>query len=125
MAYIGWLELGGEEFVNVARTSQLSEVMGIDILLSTPESVAWVQAALSEDGYDDITNAPWYDPAAPASEEFAGVYLLNMPGLDDSTASASTTELTTHGARTSSTRNSALNLVGSAALLGTTSRGVE
>ena len=125
MAYDGWLELGGTELVNISRTAELAESLGVDIVYTTPESVEWLQVALSQSGYEDITSTPWYDPRTPASREFIGALILSMPGLDDSTASASTTELTTDGGRSGRVRHGSLNLVGSAALLATTARGAE
>lgn len=125
MAYDGWLEYNGVELVNLSRTVQLANALGLDSVWVEPGSVQWIETALSGTEYDDITTAPWYDAAYPASAEFAGIIPLSFPGLDDSTTQASTTEYVGNGGRTGKQRNSTLSIVGSVALMGSTDRGVE
>lgn len=126
MAYDGWLAFGGEELINVSRTAQLAEVLGVsDAVWTTPESVQWIQDSLAEGGYDDITNAPWYDARHPASAEFAGFIPLSIPSLDDSTASASTSEYTTDGGATTEVRNGTQSIVASVAIIASTDRGAD
>ena len=88
MAYDGWIEFNESELVNLSRTAQLAEALGIDTLWTEPESVEWIQDALGGVDYDVITEAPWYDSGLPASAEFAGIVPLSIAGLDDSTMEA-------------------------------------
>lgn len=125
MAYDGWLDFDGVELVNLSRTAELAEAYGVDVLYTTPESVEWIGAALGGSGYEDVSTAPWFSERHPASGEFMGTILLSAPGLDDSTASASTTELTSSGGRTGRSRATSLNIVCSMAILATTARGAD
>lgn len=125
MAHDGWIEFADEELINVSRTAQLAQVLGIDAVWTTPESVQWIQTALAGAGYDDITEAPWFDPGLPASREFAGIIPLSIPGLDDSTASSTTTEFVTDGGATSKPRNATLSVVASVAIVASTDRGAD
>lgn len=125
MAYDGWVTFNGIELVNLSRTAQLAEALGVDTVWIEPASVDWIQTALGGVGYDDVTEAPWYDPGYPASGEFAGIIPLALQGLDDSTMSATTVEYITDGGRSGTARNATLSIVANVALVGTTDRGVE
>lgn len=125
MAYDGWLEFNGKELVNLSRTAQLTEALGIDTLWTDAESVAWVQAALSGVDYDVITAAPWYDAGYPASAEFAGIVPLSIVGLDDSTLESVTIEYNTHGGASGKPRSKTLPIVGSVAVVASTTRGAD
>ncbi|MET7572954.1 hypothetical protein ABZT04_31335 [Streptomyces sp. NPDC005492] len=41
--------------------------------------------------------APWYDPNVPASEDFAGLLVLSMDGIDDYPVKRSVTNAVTGG----------------------------
>ncbi len=125
MAYDGWLEVDDTEFVNLSRTAQLAEVLGIDTVWITPSSVAWIQTALGGVDYDDITEAPWYDASYPASAEFAGLVPLSMSGLDDSTLERTVTEYITDGGATGKGRNKTLPIVAGMAVIASTARGAD
>lgn len=111
--------------VNLSRTVQLAQTLGIPSVWTTPESVQWVQTALGGSGYASIVNAPWYDPGVPASAEFAGLVPLAFPGLDDSTREASTIEYITDGGNSSKPRNKTLSIVASAVLVASSDRGAD
>lgn len=125
MATESWVEFNGVEFINHARTVALAEALALDSVWIDPEKVDWIAEALDETGYDDVGTAPWYDPGYPASAEFAGFVSLGLPGLDDSTYSATTTEYVTDGGRSGRARNSTLSIVGSLAIVASTERGAE
>lgn len=125
MAYDGWLEFNGTEIVNLSRTAQLAQTLGIETVWTTPSEVQWIQDELGGVDYHFVDSAPWFDPDVPASGEFAGVVPLGFPGLDDSTRQASTSEYLTDGGRSGKARNSTLSVVGSVALVGKTDRGVD
>lgn len=125
MATDKWIEYDGQELVNLSRTAQLAEVLGIDVLWTDPASVAWIQAALGGTGYEVITNAPWYDEGHPASAEFAGIVPLSIVGLDDSTLEATTIEYITDGGASGKGRNKTLPIVANVVLVASTERGAD
>ncbi len=125
MAYDGWIELNEVELINLSRTAQLAEALGIDTLWTEPASVQWIEEALGGVDYALISAAPWYDSGVPASAEFAGVVPLSMAGLDDSTLEASTIEYTTDGGSSGKARNKTLSIVASVAILASTDRGAD
>lgn len=125
MGYDGWLDWDGSELVNISRTVQLAEVLGIDTLWTNAASVAWIEAALSGADYSDITLAPWYDSGHPASAEFAGFVPLALSGLDDSTLQSDITEYITDGGSANKPRNTTLPIVASFAVIASTDRGAD
>lgn len=125
MSYDGWIEFDGQEMVNVSRTVQLAETLGIDIVWTTPESVQWIQDTLAGVDYGDVTDAPWYDPGYPASAEFAGIMPLAFVGMGDSTLSSSPTEYIGDGGHSGKARNATLPIVASVVVLASTSRGAD
>lgn len=125
MAYDGWVDFAGRELFNLARVSQLAEALGVDMIWTDPDDVAWIETALSGLDYDDITTAPWYDANYPASAEFAGVLPLSMVGLDDSTLTSTVTEYNTDGGNSGRPRNSTKSIVAEVALVASTDRGAE
>lgn len=125
MAYDGWIEFNDVEVVNLSRTVQLSEAMGIDVVWTTPESVAWIEDALGGTDYDDVTTAPWYDAGTPASAEFAGFFSLGFAGLDDSTLVSTAVEYIGDGGHSGRARNATLPIVVSGAIIASTDRGAE
>jgi hypothetical protein len=125
MAYDGWLEYNGVEVVNLSRTAQLAQALGIDTVWTTPESVAWIQTALGGSLYNDISEAPWYDPGYPASTEFAGIVPLSFPGLDDSTMESTPVEYITDGGHSGKPRNATLPIVANVAIIASTDRGAD
>ena len=123
--YEGWLTLGGTEMINVSRTAQLSAALGIDTLRIPPTSVAWIDTLLSESGYGDITNAPWYDAGVPASSEFAGIVPLRIDGADDSTLTSGNIEYIGDGGINTRPRHTLKPLVFNIALLASTEAGAD
>lgn len=125
MAYDGYVKFGDTELINLSRTAQLAEIMGIDVLWTDPESVAWIQSALGGADYGLVETAPWYDPEFEASAEFAGIVPLSITGLDDSTLESTTVEYITSGGSSSKGRNKTLVLVANVAILASTDRGAD
>lgn len=126
MAYDGWIEYNGTELVNLSRTAQLAEVLGIDTVWTSPSSVQWIEDERGGvDPYNDITEAPWYDPGYPGSVEFAGIVPLAFTGLDDSTLESAPIEYITDGGHSGKPRNSTLSLVANVAIVASTDRGAE
>ncbi|MGA6208077.1 sugar transferase [Nocardia testacea] len=94
----GWLELGGLELANSSRvvalagppgrpTSDGAAFAGTECApcrnLTVGYDDSWPGLAdyLADTGYADITTAPWYDPANPASGEFYGVWVMSADGF--------------------------------------------
>jgi hypothetical protein len=125
MATDKWLEFNEVEIVNLSRTAHLAEALGIDSVWVTSSTMEWIEDARSEEDYDQIEAAPWYDDGFPASAEFAGVIPLSFPGLDDSTTESSTVEYITDGGRSGRQRNATLPIVASIAIIASTDRGAE
>lgn len=125
MAYDGWIEFNGVELINLARTVQLSELLGLDTVRINEAGVEWIATAVGGGDYSDPAEAPWYDPNYQPSLEFAGIIPLSIPALDDSTAAASTTEYITAGGHTDIPRNATLPIVANVAIVASTERGAE
>lgn len=125
MAYDGWIKYDGEELVNVARTAQLAAVMGLDTVWVSTEETQWIEDTLAESGYDDITQAPWYDAGYQPSTEFAGIIPLSIQGLGDSTYQSSPTEYVGDGGANGKARNSTLSLVWNVAIIASTDAGAD
>jgi hypothetical protein len=125
MATNGWIEFNGVELVNLSRTVQLSDVLGLDPIWDRPEDVDWIQDARGGVNYDDIAQAPWYDSGYPASSEFAGIVPLSFAGLDDSTLTSQPIEYITDGGHSGKSRNAVLPIVVNLALMARTERGAE
>lgn len=125
MATDRWLEYNGAELVNLSRTAQLTQTLGIDTVWVTPESVQWVEDALGGVGYEDITTAPWYDAGYEASAEFAGIVPLSLAGLDDSTLESTTIEYTTNGGNSGAARSKTLTMPANFVIIASTDRGAD
>lgn len=125
MAYDGWVTYDGVEIFNISRVMNLASVLGIDSVWPNLSKVNWIDTALGDTDYHDITSAPWYDPHVPESTEFGGVLPLTIDGLDASTASSSVTEYNTDGGSVGRLRRETAPFVVSAALVATTDRGIE
>lgn len=125
MAYDGWLEYAGSEFINLGRTAQLADAFGIDTVWVLPNTVDFIETDLAETGYGDIASAPWYDPGFPGSSEFAGIIPLSVSGLDDSTMTSTPVEYIVDGGHSGQSRNSTLPIVFNVALVASTERGAE
>lgn len=83
------LHLGGNEIVNTSRVVALAETVGLPLGIdcaecgSIPDVVRTVYDG--SDDLGDITNAPWYDPDDPASENLIGLVGLSIRNTLSST----------------------------------------
>lgn len=125
MSYDGYIKYGDVELINLSRTVQLADALGIDLLRTDPDDVSWIRSVIGGEDYSVITNAPWYDAGYPPSAEFAGIVPLSIAGLDDSTVESSTTEYITNGGSSGKARNGTLSVVANVALVASTARGAE
>lgn len=125
----GWFCLGGEEIINNTRAEDYARTSPCGInwfngpycrgLPDRLESPAYV--------YDDIDQAPWYDPDIPnfAATEFLGVYCISVDGLDDDTTEATGTERVTGGAVIGRQRDRSRQMRFRVVLTAASSRGLE
>lgn len=125
MAYDGWVEFGDVELFNLARTTQLAVVLGIDTVWIDPAEVQWIETALGGSDYDVISETPWFDPNYPASAEFAGIIPLSLAGLNDSSLESTPIEYVTDGGNVGKTRHKTLDIVANVAVVASTERGAE
>lgn len=103
MTYLGYMALANDEgetleLVNAARVKAYTDNLAPSIGLRGCDDCEGLPAALGED-YTTPTEdfAPWYDPTDPATADFYGVYPLGFEGIDDSTRSIESAELTGDG----------------------------
>src|SRR5262245_12137071 len=97
MAWDGWWEYAGQEFVNAQRTETYARAAG----------ASWFRGCISSDDLGPIKGeryvspwqdpAPWSDPDYPESYEFWGCYPLGITGVEDSTRVAVGAEPSRHG----------------------------
>lgn len=95
----GYLELGGNEIVNSARTvGYLSSGQCASNWIVCPPCEG-IQDALEHEDYtlDNIELAPWFDAEDEPTHRFLGVHALSVEGLMDSTRTASISEGITDG----------------------------
>lgn len=125
MSHTAWIEYNEVEITNDARTAALAEAMRLGNVWLDSSGTEWVRTALSGSGYEDITNAPWYDAGYVGSSEFAGVIVTDVAGLDDSSFVSDAVEYVTDGGHSGKPRNTTQALVFSALLVAKTDRGAE
>lgn len=127
MAYEGYLTYDGVEIANHGRLALLARAMGVDTVRVSEATAAALLTRMDETQaeWSQIADAPWYDAGYPASAEFAGVLVLAMQGLDDSSLSASVVEYITDGGNAGRARTATQAIVGNVIFVGSTERGVE
>lgn len=103
MTYQGYMALANDdgetiELVNAARVKAYTDNLAPSIGLRGCDDCDGLPEALGE-AYVSPTadNAPWYDPTDAATADFYGVYPLSFEGIDDSTRSIESAELTGDG----------------------------
>lgn len=95
MPFRGWMELNGEEFTNSSRLlahlrppapandEAIAPPMSCACDVTIPYDDTWpeLEATLNNGPYT-LDTAPWYDASRPESAEFAGVWVMDVQGLD-------------------------------------------
>lgn len=106
--YDGYFAMGGREIGNSERARGLQESAECPILwIVDKERCETLPEALGHNPYtyDNIAEAPWYDPDAPdVSSRIFGLYVMSMTGLQDSTREAAVKQKVTAGAQIGRTR---------------------
>lgn len=121
----GYFSLDGQEIINVSRTEAYA----------AEAQARWFKPLFENDdlaamlGHTDyvspvIDSAPWYDPLVAASEDFWGLYPLDISGIEDSSRSATVIESTIDGAIPGRIRHGSKTAVFNAILLGRNEKAV-
>ena len=123
--YRGWLNFGGNEIANNERVRTLTRTAPVPVGWFVDPREPSVQTALSPTesyDYDNIENAPWYDPTQPASQNFFGVFVMGISGLPDGTRQSGIVESIYDGGTPGIPRKAVKQVTVSALL---TARGLE
>lgn len=103
MTYQGYMALANEdgdtiELVNAARVKAYTDNLAPSIGLRGCDDCEGLPEALGEEyTTPEADSAPWYDPTDPETADFYGVYPLAFDGIDDSTRTIESAELTGDG----------------------------
>lgn len=138
LAYRGWFLLNGQELANTSRllahmrpgvpteddATATAMSCACDIRMVYDDSWTGLQAAVGDDPYV-LSNAPWYNAARPASEEFAGIWLLDVTGFDSVPVQREISESICAGGVAARARDTARTLTFSALLVACSNAGVE
>lgn len=130
MALLDYFTLGGVEIANAVRLNAYLKAEAVGSPLS--QASVCVCPTLTAEMFGDepyvdpaADEAPWYDPAVPESEEFAGFLVLSMEGLDDHPVARSVTNAITGGGVLGPARVLPRTIVVTGILLGASCCGVE
>ena len=90
----GYLEVGGNEVVNSARSVGYTRTANCPVGWLRDLDCGGLVGALGDEAYEyaNITAAPWYDANDPATARFLGVYAISVEGVSDSTREAEVSE---------------------------------
>lgn len=99
MSWEGYLTYDGVEIVNVARTEAYALAGGAGEWFTPTYNNPYLRELLDQPEYTTpaLDSAPWYDQDIPVSNQFWGLYPLDVSGMDDSTRSAETIEFSGPG----------------------------
>lgn len=103
MTYKGYMALANDEgdtieLVNAARVKAYTDNLAPAIGLRGCDDCEGLDEALGEEYTSpEADNAPWYDPTDPETADFYGIYPLDFDGIDDSTRTIESAELTGDG----------------------------
>jgi hypothetical protein len=126
MAWVGYYQLNGTEFINVARTSAYAYNAGVSWFRGCDNNPALPRVLGDPDYSSPLQDeAPWTDPDDPNTFGFYGVYPLEVSGIEDGTGSASVTESTLDGGVVGVRRYGTKTIVFNVALLGQDECAVE
>ncbi len=128
MALLDFFSLGGVEVANAVRLNAYLKSVGSPLT----EAAVCVCPTLTPEMLGDLPYvdpatdvAPWYDPDVPASEDFAGMLVLSMEGLDEYPVKRTVTNAISGGGVLGPARALPRTIVVTGVLLGGTCCGVE
>ncbi|MFJ5037932.1 hypothetical protein [Streptomyces parvulus] len=130
MALRDYFTLGGVEIANHVRLAKYLEAESVGSPLTSAGACVCptlTAEMLGDEPYVDpaADEAPWYDPNVPASEEFAGLMVLSIEGLDENPVKRNITNAVTGGGVLGPARTLPRTIVVTGILLGATCCGVE
>lgn len=102
----GYLSLGGTEIANASRTEAYVKNAGGLIPLRNCIDCEDLGTVLGDGVYDSplVDDAPWLDPTNNSTNDFYGLYPLEIEGIEDSTREAAVTESIVDGGSVGSVR---------------------
>lgn len=127
MAWQGYFEYDGNEFINVTRTETYAKNNGL----------MWFRPAFENDalpymlghGLNYTTpmldDAPWVDPDQPWSLDFYGLYPLDITGIEDSTRTSTVVENVLNGGVPGRLRHGTKNVVFNCLLIARTEEAAD
>lgn len=106
MVYSGFLNLGGRELINVARTKAYVDLLLPSLVFGDCNGCDYLHEVLGHKRYTTplVDRPSWFDPDNPDSWDFYGLYPLSFEGFEDGTTTASVTEFITDGGAVSPPR---------------------
>jgi hypothetical protein len=125
MAWEGYFQYAGQEFINAERTEAYATHAGAGWLKSC-FGTSDLGPMLGESYRSPMLDpAPWTDPDAPESYQFYGVYPLGVTGLEDSTRQGSVVESIADGGTVGRIRHGTRSVVFNIALVGASDCAVD
>ncbi len=112
MVYTGFLDFGGREVINAARTVAYARNLIPMLDLRDCSECDDLATALGHEAYNSplVDQPAWFDPDVPETWGFIGLYPLSFEGFEDSTFTATVTELVGDGAVVGGTRRASRSL---------------
>jgi lysophospholipase L1-like esterase len=125
--YEGYMTYGGVEIVNSARAKVYAENGLVPTSVALNCGCDSIPEAIGDDPYTSviIDQPPWYDPADPYPNDFAGVIPLTVTGLSGSTRVVEVMERLGDGGIPVRGRAASRTIGVTAALVGRSSAGID
>lgn len=121
-----WLTLAGNEIINTARVrAYAAGCGGGSVGCACPGLAEAVEGAGGEYVDPVVDDAPWMDPAVPASADFLGVFGREAEGLGNGTLQRTPVELAQNGANIGVPRYSHREIAYEATLVARTEAGLS
>lgn len=117
--YGGWMQLAGNEIINVARTKAYAQTAGLSWFIPCDDCDG-LNEALGDKPYKSplLDEPPWWDPDDPDTWRFYGFYPLDISGADNSVRAANVTEAVTDGGVVGPLRHATRSIVINGLLIG-------
>lgn len=126
MPYDGYLEVGGREIVNAARTYHYVSTMAPAFGLKDCQDCGNLAEALGQTyTTPEEDRAPWYDPSDPATGTFYGMYPLAIEGMTSSTRQSINVELVGDGSVQTTHRRAGRDLMVRGLMFGETREALD
>ncbi|MET0711944.1 MAG: hypothetical protein ABWZ30_05520 [Jiangellaceae bacterium] len=112
MVYTGFLNLGGREIVNVARTKAYVDLLLPSLMFENCAECDDLNEALGHKRYTTplVDRPSWFDPDNPDTWDFYGLFPLSFEGFEDATTTATVTEFVQDGGAVSTPRRATRSL---------------